>query len=481
MSKRITFFTYLLFLLLVFLNACQEKEAIIPQPTNAPIGIPEAKQWYEEHYASVTEIPDPAGRINYSIKRKLLWEFAQNFRLPNGLEALSIPLEYDSKHHLGKGNQTKLILFIDKQGKFNLQIMKVIGSTKFFRENTHLQSLAHFTGVVMMYDWQENFLSGVKYTEGHITGEVTPASHLKNSRVSGVCQEVRIEYYVDVCINKNCSGQRLDYAETVYVCAGGSSGSDSGLSAANAGTGVNYGNGTGNTAGYENEHTRSEETKRQAVVRDGESDLFIPGIDNPAIDLKAFLACFGTVQSEDYIYSITIYVEEPEPGSSSSSTFTGNVGHTCIGFTKVDKNDPSSSINQIIGFYPQIGKKSLTFLPTASEIHNNGDSNPERRTQYTISSTYDVSPTGFQAAIQTADELSSLPYDLNENNCTDYVFNIMNSAGVNVPQNKGAMVTTTGHNPGQLGYDLRKFKEANPDAKVNLTAGLTMQSKGSCY
>jgi hypothetical protein len=331
----------------------------------------------------------------------------------------------------------------------------------------------------MMEDWQENFINGVRYDNGKIVGELSMAELNKEARISSICEEVRVEYYVDVCVGTYCSGMRFDYADVYYVCSGGGGNSGS-ISSGDVG-GALEGGGNGSDNNYSDGGNDSGEGEGRATVVRAESDrIIIPGINDPFIDLRSFLDCFGTIQTNDFTYSLTIYIEEPVPGSGLSSSITGNVGHTCIGLTKTDKSNPASSITQIIGFYPVDGKKSLSLSPVESQMHNNGDGDPDRRTSFTISSTYEIGPDAFGAAVQAAEELSAQPYDLDDNNCTDYVLNIMSRAGVNVPQNKGEIMVSTGHNPGQLGHDLRILKQTDPNAYISLAGGLTPVGKGRC-
>jgi hypothetical protein len=483
MNKCITLPIYFLLTMLVFfLFSCKQEQEVRPVMESLPLSIEETQLWFNQELASQTTINFKA-RVAKNIKREPLWKLAQTIYLTNGVFVISVPLQYEKGHGLGKGGLTRLLFFRDGKGHLQAQILKAISDVTYLNANKSQINKQDFSGILMLHDWQENFLNGVRYSNGKIVGEVSPAESNKGGRTSGGCQEVRIEYYVEVCGGGSCSGQRFDYAETYYVCSGGS-GNSGGVSSGNAGGALGGGGGSGSSsyyAGSGGESDRADGEGRATVVRDPSQRIIFPGINNPSIDLKSFLNCFGTTQSNDFTYSLTIYVEEPIPGSDASTSLTGNVGHTCIGLTKTDKNNPSSSITQIIGFYPVDGKKSLSLSPVDSKMHNNGDSHPDRRTGYTISSTYDVGPAAFQSAIQAADEFSTKPYDLNDNNCTDYVFNIMNRAGVSVPQTKGDILVSTGHNPGQLGYDLRQLKQTNPSANISLSAGLTLPGKGSCY
>ena len=87
-----------------------------------------------------------------------------------------------------------------------MQIMKTITEGVYFKKHNGQIFQQDFSGVVMLYDWNENFLNGVQYKRGKVTGELSSAAAMKGSRVESVCQEVRAEYYVDVCIGGDCTG-----------------------------------------------------------------------------------------------------------------------------------------------------------------------------------------------------------------------------------------------------------------------------------
>jgi hypothetical protein len=348
MSNNFLLYLFILSCLLFITTSCnrQEQEVMPIAEKASSITLQEAQHWFDAELAAQTTVNSKARTIK-NIKRVPLWTLAQNIYLTNGMLVISVPLQYEKGYGLGKGGMTKLLFFRDKEGRLQAQILKAISDAAYLHTNKGQINQQNFSGILMLQDWQENFLNGVRYTNGKIVGEISPAESNKGGRMSGVCQEVRIEYYVDVCVGGSCSGLRFDYADVYTVCSGGGNGSG-GISSGNAGGAIGGGGGSGSSGNsYAGNGGNSD---RATVVREASERIVFPGINNPAINLKSFLNCFGTTQSDNFIYSLTIYVEEPEPGSNTSTSLTGNVGHTCIGFTKTDKNNPSSTISRLLAF-----------------------------------------------------------------------------------------------------------------------------------
>jgi hypothetical protein len=478
MITRITFsHWFMLNMAMLLAVACNREDQPKPDMQEIPSAITfeEAHDWFTGHAEDVSITDLANGRVAKNIKREPLWKWAENLRLTNGTLVVSVPLLYEKGHGLGRGGLTKLIFFKDKQGQIQMRILKAISDASYLLNKNGKFSMADFSGVLIMEDWNENFLNGVRYAKGKIIGELSPAQSSKAGRVSGVCQEVRIEYYVDVCIGGNCGGQRLDFVKTYYVCSGGS-GNSGGISSGNTGQAVGGGGGDiySGIVPDKEESNRADGEGRTTVVRDHAERLIIPGYGNPSISLKSYLDCFGSNQSSQNTYTITVYVEEPVPGSGINSSISGNVGHTCIALSKGTGN---STITQVIGFYPEKGWKAVMppFPAVTSEMHDNGID-----TRYTVSVSYEVSNEGFQNAINAALAYSSNHYDIANNNCTNYVLDICNSAGIAIPQTKGDLIYTSGYHPGQLGLDLRMLKQNNPNANVNTQGGYTPASKGPC-
>jgi hypothetical protein len=205
---------FMLCMAILLFFGCNKEEQPVPDIREIPVlTLEEAKHWFNENESDAPVIIHANGRVAKSIKREPLWKWAENIRLANGILTVSVPLLYEKGQGLGKGGLTKLIFYRDKQGMIQMRILKAISDASYLLKKNQQISMADFSGVLIMEDWQENFLDGVRYANGKIVGELSVAQSSKAGRVSGVCQEVRIEYYVDVCVGTNCSGLRFDYAD----------------------------------------------------------------------------------------------------------------------------------------------------------------------------------------------------------------------------------------------------------------------------
>jgi hypothetical protein len=191
----------------------------------------------------------------------------------------------------------------------------------------------------------------------------------------------------------------------------------------------------------------------------------MPGQDKGPIDLRKYLACFG-INTDNSTYQITIYVDEPSPGSGDTKNGL-NVGHTFVGLKKTWAD--GSSTEQVFGFYPT--EYSTGWVN--SKFVNNGGSN------YTVSATFPVSAGQFTQASNAAQYMGSEMYNIFNQNCTDAAFSIFDAAGIGLPKTQSPFPygVDTGHSPGQLGLDLRNNASNLP---VNTNGGTAPGSHGPC-
>lgn len=148
-----------------------------------------------------------------------------------------------------------------------------------------------------------------------------------------------------------------------------------------------------------------------------------------AIDIKKYLNCFGTIPDAGANCIITISTDIPMDGHPEQifDWTQGNPGHAFIELYKLGN---SGLVSQNFGLYPSVGFLALTGLDIPSKVVDNAGH--EYNARYSIS----VTPSQFQAAINTAQNLGSQGYNIATFNCTDYALAIFNAAGGNltIPQ-----------------------------------------------
>jgi hypothetical protein len=490
MNKKITYLNLFVvsFLLLVSLSCRKEEQVNMPVSASSEISLQEAKQWFDAY----TLRDNPQARVEQERhgKKEPLWKWVINHKYKKG-NVLEIPLKYEKgKGIVLHGNKaipiqtysqkegkklstlTKLLISKNKQGLFNLRIMKLIGEEAYLKKhnfnpsnNSFAKKESDFTGMVLYYDWNERFVNGFHYEKGKLKGEISKQTASANGGRRSTCSTLYVNFYQQTCYQIgdegafSCSDWNYLATDTYTSCDFLEEEEyDDGGGIIEEGEEYFGGGGGGDQT------SPSEEVK-------------MPGLYKPGINVKAYLDCFDMLQTEGYTYKLTVYVQEPVPGSNLNASTNFDVGHTCIGFSKTDMGNPSSSITQVVGYYPQTGFKAVIppFPSVNAEVHDNGGD-----TRYTVSITYEVTPAQFQEALNAANHLSRESYNLVNNNCTDYIFNIINRAGLSIPQNSGELIYTYGHHPGQLGYDLRALKRSNANMDIDTNEGYTPVSKGPC-
>ena len=136
------------------------------------------------------------------------------------------------------------------------------------------------------------------------------------------------------------------------------------------------------------------------------------------IDLAAELRIFGRGDS-NYSYSISLCADIPNERKPGQVLFQGETGHVFLILQKIRDAD---TLSKVFGFYPKSGN-----LPTAftRNVKSAVKDNSGRR--YEASVTRMLSPTEFDAMLDTAVALARPRYRLNKYNCYDYAVKVFNA------------------------------------------------------
>lgn len=191
----------------------------------------------------------------------------------------------------------------------------------------------------------------------------------------------------------------------------------------------------------------------------------LPDQPKAAIDPKAFMNCFSSLPDQGAKETITVYVQEPQPGLPFNYG-TNSVGHTAISLTK---SSGGQTITQTVGYYP--GDTKLATVGTSSKLVNN------QNLGYTVSITYNVLPFEFNAIAKFIANPPSA-YNLYTYNCTNFVYDACKQGNITLPDPTGNMgMFQTGMTPAALGNSLRAVA---PDQNVNAKGGTVGASHGPC-
>ncbi|MBB5638498.1 hypothetical protein HDE68_004430 [Pedobacter cryoconitis] len=204
--------------------------------------------------------------------------------------------------------------------------------------------------------------------------------------------------------------------------------------------------------------------------------------NKPKIDPEKYIRCFNDGKPAKE-YKMTIYINQPNPGSNdqwtsdiNSNIGQGfitpggqifNVGHTFVSFIKV--NTDGSSVTQVMGFYPGgLGLKSPGI------VKDDGGH------AYNVSYTSSVTVDQFNLSLNTViNDSKNTVYNLGnyifggvEYNCTDAASAWMGNAGIRLPAGVARGLFT--NTPGDYGQVLSNVNGANK------SPGKAPQSHGEC-
>jgi hypothetical protein len=178
------------------------------------------------------------------------------------------------------------------------------------------------------------------------------------------------------------------------------------------------------------------------------------------ININDFLKCF----LRNLGAKVTIYVDQPVPGTRNFITTTNgfrDVGHVFVG---IEQTVNGVTTTRFFGYYPS-GKVSMF---SSGQPHMFGNDSHD---DYDVKIETNVTATQLAAILDMAYNARA-SYDLYSYNCADFGIDIGRAAGLNIPYTKGSVFP--GRNPGDLGQDLRNIPGANE------TPGLAPSNTGNC-
>lgn len=166
------------------------------------------------------------------------------------------------------------------------------------------------------------------------------------------------------------------------------------------------------------------------------ASVIIDEPEDPINDLDDFFECFDTNQNA----SLTIYALEPNPGTGDTHNGTF-VGHAYVSITQ--GNNIST-----FGYYPVSNWISPINTSSTAILGNDGGD------QFSASYTTNLNPGQLQDILNAIQNFNPT-YDLDDYNCTDFVIDMANLAGLGFPECNGSWPGGSGSNPGTLGIEIR--------------------------
>jgi hypothetical protein len=428
------------------------------------LSLAQVKDWYSQNApnsasSNLNTAATTSAKKTFSLASlPFTWDKAQSINNKKGNYWLAYLGGQPTYKNVKQGYR-KMAFIRDSTGKIQSRILEIIPDAIYLQRNQKATA-ADFTGRVFIYDQNYNLLSGEVYGGGKLMGKIRP----KQTSTVATNSPVRT---LEVSIQQDCQWNdssyidgdgvftvysELDCTTTIYDDGGGGGGGGGYVgSTGDAGGG---GGGTGSSSSAASEPSN------------------LPSESKDAVNPKDLMKCFGNITDPNATMTVTVYVQEPWPGTSFDIG-PNSVGHVAIGLSKSSGN---TSITQVVGFYPNATGYDKLHAPSKI-VDNGGDLN------YNVSISYTVTASQFS---QITNYVANPPatYDLNTFNCTNFVYSACQSGGITLPDpvgvvglNGATMSLEKAMTPAHLGGSIEDMKG---QSNVNTTGGYSPNSKGPC-
>jgi hypothetical protein len=410
--------TKYILLLLTLTVACRKEQSTNITPTtqidqHQTLSLKDATAWYQSQPDSSTVQTNSLGQQQFQLKRlnadltrlQAVYTHKGNYWL--------VKLKGQPTFNGIKLGYRKLAITRDSSGQISAKIIEIIPDLLYLQKKGRAET-KDFTGRVFIYDQNYHLTGGLIYSQGKPIGKIKPKPATTNTnsadpklRTLMVAISVDCEWYDSSYIDaegvftvhsENICSYSI-YDDGYYPDGGGGGGSDVSSDP--------YGGGGGGAPSDPAPDPVPEPSN-------------LPGEDHPKINPKNYTDCFASVPNTNATMQVTIYVQEPFPGTTFNYG-PNSVGHTAIGLTK---SGGGQTVTQVIGFYPDASGKD--------KIHAPGKLVDNSQLAYNASITYNVDAVQFANLINYLN--SPLPaYDLTDFNCTGYAVSACSYAGITLP------------------------------------------------
>ena len=185
---------------LALLWSCQEPLES-PLALETDLTLQEAQSFYEQLQANSLEADRNSKAVKRSKKtsRQAFWDKQEKYKLGNQ-ELITIPVLFDDDLNTPGYGFKKMVFYKDtKTNKTNARIIEYIFDKDYLVKNFGNLSMKTFTGIVIIYDAEGNFLEGMGIKDGKQTrrvgvaldGEIMKAQNAngRESATTGLCME----------------------------------------------------------------------------------------------------------------------------------------------------------------------------------------------------------------------------------------------------------------------------------------------------
>jgi hypothetical protein len=337
---------------------------------------------------------------------------------------------------------TQLLFYNDSAGNNTARVITAFPDSNYFKDPTR-----PFTGIKFIEDWYGHSIQKLLYTPDGKIKRYTPNSKQPDElEVMETCYTIEgYNYSPELDETESWSepgGCSVDYIDD---------GSDGGVGGASGSSGSGGGGSSGTIA----------------------TVSVLPG--NSVIqNIKTYFQCFTNVGGNDHTYTVTVCVDQPDPGTrtpwttsgngSSGSSGNGNPVYAGHAFLIMTESTASGTTTRNVGFYPAGNVNP-------SNVTSQGSLNDDETHSYNVGGSFTVDNAQFFNILNFVSQGNNTGYlyNLNTNNCTTFVINSMAQAGINLPRTIGTWLGGAGNDPGDLGQDL--ITDNIPGMTLNSSGG----------
>ncbi len=192
-----------------------------------------------------------------------------------------------------------------------------------------------------------------------------------------------------------------------------------------------------------------------------ESPYFLFTPDIPINNIREYLSCFDTSKGAE----LTIFIDQPLNNRPDAFSAAGDkAGHSFIGIIQ-------GNIRRYYGLYPR--GDATPFDPNDPHLFGNNEGS-----EFNLSISFEINSNSLSSIINNTINYSQ-NYDLNTNNCTDYVLEVATISGVTLPDPQGTWLNGGGSNPGAFGQAIRDM-ELPQGMTRNNNRGNAGNNSGTC-
>ena len=465
-----------IFFLILLLNACQKSPGNADAMTAQSQLIQQAKEFFDQQTLSSGQ--SLTGNPRLDAIKKPAWSSAYCVPVSRGT-AVVVPVVYqkklvvtsnfDASQTIPLSQLAQLVIYPDSAG-YKMELVTAFPDSSIQGLHSGL-----FSGIVFVETWQGKSLAAYKYSGADILRR-QPVSGAPNSTVTGTTTDAAKApaSIIETCFEISGYNYSPDDPDGGYSWTESAGCSYQYVRDDGGGSGGNGGGGGLSGGGYGSIASHTSLSLRNPKIVSGPN--IIGNVQN-------YFGCFNNVGGNDHIYTVTLCVDQPVPGTrqawgyadgATGTSATNNpfdVGHTFLIFSETAGG---STITRNVGFYPR-----TVVDPFAQS--DQGQLNDNESSGYNISLTINIDNAQFFNMLNYISQGNNpgYMYNLNSNNCTTFVIDALQAGSVNLSTQIGVWLNGSGYDPGDLGEDIRTMPLASNMTRN--TVDNPHPNVGTCY